>query len=69
MISPITIQGTVRFVLYRETMTGPVLIRFMSRLLKDVQRKVFLIPDTLRVHHRKVVKKGLDEHQQWIEIF
>lgn len=69
MISSITNQGKVRFMLYRETMTGPVLIRFMSRLIKDVERKVFLILDNLRVHHSKVVKKWLDEHQQWIEIF
>ena len=39
MVSSIINQGKVRFMLYRENMTGPVLIRFMSRLIKDVERK------------------------------
>jgi transposase len=50
MISSITNQGKVRFMLYRETMTAPVLIRFLSRLIADVGRKVFLILDNHRVH-------------------
>ena len=69
MISSITNQGKVRFMLYRETMTSPVLIRFLSRLIKDVDRKVFLILDNLRVHHSKVVRKWLSEHQDQIEVF
>ncbi len=69
MISSITNQGKVRFMLYRETMTAPVLIKFMSRLIKDVEKKVFLILDNHRVHHSKRVKKWLDEHQQRIEVF
>lgn len=56
MISSITNQGKVRFMLYRETMTSQVLIKFMSRLVKDADRKVFLILDNLRVHHSKAVK-------------
>src|SRR5665647_210295 len=36
----------------------------------DLELKVFLILlDNLRLHHSKVVKKWLDEHQQWIEVF
>ena len=69
MISSITNKGRVRFMLYRETMTAPVLIEFMSRLIKDVAKKVFLILDNHRVHHSKRVKKWLDEHQLRIEVF
>lgn len=69
MISSITNQGKVRFMLYRETMTASVLIRFMRRLIKDVERKVFLILDNLRVHHSKVVQKWLAEHKEKIEVF
>ncbi|WP_208609727.1 transposase, partial [Desulfofustis glycolicus] len=32
-------------------------------------RKVFLILDNLRVHHSKVVRKWLSEHQDQIEVF
>jgi transposase len=56
MISSITNRGKVRFMLYKENMTSQVLIRFMSRLIKGSDRKVFLILDNLRVHHSKIVK-------------
>lgn len=69
MISSITNQGKVRFMLYRETMTSKVLIRFLSRLIQDVERKVFLILDNLRVHHSNLVKKWLEKHKEQIEIF
>jgi len=69
MISAITNNGKVRFMLYRETMTGKVLITFMSRLVKDTERKVFLILDNLRVHHGKKVAEWLDANRENIEVF
>lgn len=69
MISSITNQGKVRFMLYRETMTAQVLITFMSRLIKGSDRKVFLILDNLRVHHSKIVKTWLEDNQDQIEVF
>ena len=69
MISSITNRGKVRFMLYRDTMTAQVLIKFMSRLIKDADRKVFLILDNLRVHHSKVVKAWLEENKEQIEVF
>jgi len=69
MISSITNRGKVRFMLYRETMTAKVLVTFMSRLIKDSDRKVFLILDNLRVHHSKVVKAWLEENKEQIAAF
>lgn len=69
MISSITNTGKVRFMLYRETMTGALLIKFMSRLIKDVSQKVLLILDKLRVHHSKVVAAWLKKHEEQIEVF
>ncbi len=69
MISSITNRGKVRFMLYRENMTSQVLIKFMSRLVKGADRKVFLILDNLRVHHSKVVKAWLEENKEQIEVF
>lgn len=57
MISMVTNQGKVRFMLYRETMTAPVLIRFLTRLVRDSGRKVFLILDNLRGHHSNKVRE------------
>jgi transposase len=69
MISAITNQGKVRFMLYRETMTSQVFIKFLSRLTRDAQRKVFLLLDNHRVHHSKKVKEWLDQHREQIELF
>jgi transposase len=69
MISSITNRGKVRFMLYKENMTSQIMIKFMSRLVKGTDRKVFLILDNLRVHHSKVVKAWLEEHKEEIAIF
>lgn len=69
MMSSITNFGKVRFMLYRENMTSAVLIRFMSRLIKDVSQKVLLVLDNLRVHHSKLVAAWLAEHKKQIEVF
>lgn len=69
MISSITNQGKVRFMLYRETMTAKVLIKFMSRLIEDSSSKVFLILDNLRVHHSKAVGRWLEANKEKIKVF
>lgn len=69
MISAVTNQGKVRFRFFEGTMNADILIDFMMRLLKDANRKVYLILDNLRVHHAKPVKEWLEEHKQMIEVF
>jgi superfamily II helicase len=41
----------------------------MKRLIKDVNRKVFLILDNLRLHHGKRVRAWLDKNKDEIEVF
>ena len=65
----ITNQGKVRFMLYRETLTAPVLICFLARLIRDTGKKVFLILDNLKVHHSKKVRAWLEKYPQHIELF
>ena len=69
MISAISSQGNVRFMVYQETMNQQRLIRFMERLVRTSQRKVFLILDNLRVHHGKIVAAWLKRHMEKIEVF
>ena len=69
MISTVTNQGKVRFMIYEQNMNAEVLVKFMRRLVKDRSKKVFLILDNLRVHHSKVVKQWLAEHSDKIEVF
>jgi len=69
MISTVTNQGKVRFMIYKETMSAQVLITFLKQLIKGAGRKIFLVLDNLRVHHAKLVKEWVDKHRQEIELF
>lgn len=71
MISTVTNQGKVQFMVYSENMNSDKLIEFMVQLIKSSQQKIFLILDNLRVHHSKVVKGWLDktEIKEQIEVF
>ena len=69
MISAINNKGTCRFMCYEDSMTQQRFIEFMTRLIKDSDKKVLLIVDNLRVHHGKLVQKWLDKHKEEIEVF
>ena len=69
LISTVTNQGKVRFMVYEDKMNSSTMIKFMERLIKDADRKVFLILDNLKVHHSHVVKDWLSEHKDQIEVF
>jgi len=69
MLSAISNRGKLRFVLYKDNMNADKLIDFMRRLVKDSERKVFLILDNLRVHHSKKVASWLVKHKDKIEVF
>ncbi len=69
MISTVTNQGKVRFMFYRERLNAKVLIRFLGRLIRSTDRKVFLILDNLRVHHVHVVTDWVEKHADRIELF
>ncbi len=69
LISTVTNQGKVRFMIYDKAMNAQLLITFFERLIKDAGRKIFVILDNLRVHHAKVVKEWLAEHVEEIEVF
>lgn len=71
MISTVTNQGKVRFMVYSGSMNAKRLIQFLEQLVKGADRKIFLILDNLRVHHAKPVKAwlGEKEHKKKIEVF
>lgn len=69
LISSITNQGKVRFMIYKDSMNSQTMIKFLKRLVKDADRKVFLVLDNLRVHHSHVVREWLSEHDDQIELF
>lgn len=69
LISTVTNQGKVRWMVLNGALDTDQLIEFMKRLVKDAKRKVFLILDNLRVHHARLVKAWLAKHQDEIEVF
>jgi transposase len=69
MISTLTNQGKVRFMLFRQALDARRLLRFLGRLIREAGRKVFLILDNLKVHHAKVVRTWLEAHTEAIEVF
>lgn len=69
MISSITNQGKVRFMIYEEKFTAQVFMRFMKQLIKGSKKKVFLILDNLRVHHAKILQAWLKDKKEDIELF
>ena len=63
MLSAVSSQGKVRFMIYQDTMNQQRLIRFMERLIRDSKQKVFLILDNLNVHHGKLAAAWLENHK------
>ena len=69
MISTVTNQGLVRFMLYKGTLNAKRLIEFMKRLIKGSSKKVYLILDNLRVHHAKIVQTWIGENKNLIALY
>lgn len=69
MISSITNQGKVQFLIYSDKMNADKFIEFMEQLIKTSTKKIFFIVDNLRVHHSKIVKEWVEQHKDKIELF
>jgi transposase len=69
MIATVTNQGKTRWMIIDEAFNADKLIEFLTALIKDADRKVFLILDNLRVHHSKIVKAWVEERKDKIELF
>ena len=50
-------------------MNSQTMIKFVERLIKGADKKVFLIVDNLKVHHSYIIRDWLTEHESEIEIF
>jgi len=68
MISTITNEGKLRFMLYQGKMTGALFVLFLSRLVAGATRKIILIVDRLKVHEADEVAVWLYRHQDQLEI-
>ena len=55
--------------LFEESFTADVFLKFIKRLTNGSDAKIFLILDNLRVHHAKILKPWLEENRSKIELF
>ena len=69
MISTVTNQGKTRWMIIDDAFNADRMIELLEALIKDADKKVFLILDNLRVHHSKLVKAWLTRHKEKIEVF
>jgi transposase len=69
MMSTITNQGKVRWMIYTGRMTAALFIVFLTRLLRRAERKIFLIVDNLSVHEAAAVEAWLQDKKDRLEIF
>lgn len=69
MISTITNHGTLRFMVFKQRFTAAVMIKFLDRLLRQVDRKVFVILDGHPVHRSRKVKAWATARVDRIELF
>jgi hypothetical protein len=68
-IFSVTNQGKVSFMIYNQTIYAQIFIKFCRSLIKGTGKKIYLILDNLCVHHRRIVKQGIAQQHQKIELF
>lgn len=70
MISAISNQGKLHFLLYSDAINSDRLISFAQSIIKTAAgKKVYLILDNLKVHHSKKVSGWVEEHEEQIRLF
>ena len=69
VISALTNQGTVRFMIYKGALSPDILLRFLRRLIQGRKRPIFLILDNLRVHKARKVAAWVERNASRIRIF
>ena len=69
MISMVTNRGKLAFMIFKERFTSAVMIKFLRRLIRHTDRKVFLILDRHPVHLAVKVKRWIEQHAHALELF
>jgi transposase len=69
MISSVTNQGTLRFMIYDGALNTAIFLKFLRRLIKGADRKLFVIVDNLRVHRAKIITAWVAQNADRIELF
>ena len=54
---------------FEGAMNTTIMQKFLSRLIRDADRKIFLILDNLRVHHSRKLKEWVQKRNDSIALF
>jgi transposase len=68
MISAITNQGRLNFMVFKERFTASVFLEFLRRLLRQSDRRVYLIIDRHPVHRSRRVQNWVKENEAQIRL-
>jgi transposase len=69
MISSIAQRGDLNFKLYQGALKSEIFLDFLKKLTSQINQKIFLILDNLRVHKSKVVTEWLSKNEDKIRLF
>src|SRR3982751_1639842 len=68
MISSLTNQGKLRFMIYEGAIKAPIFLNFLQRLVREAARKLFVIIDNLPVHRAHRVTAWVQNNADRIEL-
>ena len=68
MISSLTNQGKLRFMIYEGALNTTIFLNFLRRLIGEAGRKLFVIVDNLPVHRAHRVAAWVHDHADRIEL-
>jgi transposase len=69
MISAINNRGCLNFMVFKSRFDSDVFLDFLKRIVRQIQRKVFLIVDGHPVHHAVKVKHWIEKRANQISLF
>lgn len=69
MISTITNRGRLNFMVFKKRFRVDVFLDFLRRLIRQAERKVFLVVDGHPVHRSGKIKKWLKKNERHIRLF
>src|SRR5689334_23884378 len=69
MISSLTNQGKLRFMIYEGALNTTIFLNFLRRLIREAARKLFVIVDNLPVHRAHRVTAWVQDNADRIELF
>lgn len=69
VISSLTNQGALAFMVFGDRFNSSVFLKFLRRLIKHANRRIFVIVDGHPVHRSKKVARWLKKNKKRIEIY